>query len=153
MGIEFNSGSLYITSLSDEPIKIGSNLDVSMEYEISDKETETISYKANQSASFSYGMSNMDLSLLESLSSIASSGKFTLQYNIFVMSQKRWHKKARVNKKWLKRYGMKSDTVKVMADATTLNCDLPDWSFELESDHHRYIFRSDQQRRGLKIIW
>jgi hypothetical protein len=153
MGIEFNSGSLYISSLDSDPIEICGDLDVSMEYELSAKETELISYKINQSASFSYDISSIDLSLFEHVSTIAPHDKFTLQYYIDIMRQSRWHKKARVNKKWLKRYGIKPDRVKVLADATALDYNAPDGSFELESEKHRYVLRSDQQRRGLKIVW
>ena len=153
MGIEFNSGSLYITSLDNDPIEICGDLDVSMEYELSAKETEVISYKANQSASFSCDISSIDLSLFEHISNIAPRYKFTLQYYIDIMRQSRWHKKARINKKWLKRYGIKPDRVKVLADATALDYNVPDGSFELESENHRYVLRSDQQRRGLKIVW
>lgn len=153
MGIEFKSGSLYITNFDSDPIKMCGDLDVSMEYELSAKETELISYKANQSASFSYDISSINLSLFEHVSTIAPHDKFTLQYRINIMRQKRWHKKARVNKKWLKRYGMTPDTVNVLADANTLSYDTLDRNFELDCSNHRYILRSDQQRKGLKIRW
>ena len=153
MSIEFNSGSLYIMDCDGEPVKLGDSLDIYMEYEISAKEAESISYQVNQSASFSYELSSIDLSLLEHLSPTTPSDKFMLQYNIIIMCQKRWHKKARVNKKWLKRYGMKPDTVKVLAHATALDCDTSDWSFELDCSDHKYILRSDQQRKGLKMTW
>lgn len=154
MGIELSSGAVYITSPYHDPIELGNNLDVSIEYEISDKEVETISYKAYQSAEFSYELANIDLEFFNNISTFKPSDKFTLQYNTTVMRQKRWHKKARVNKKWFKRYGMVPDTVKVMTDATTLdyNC-CQDYSFELDCSNHKYILRSDQQRRGLKIVW
>lgn len=152
MGIEFNSGSLYIVNSDNKPIELGGNLDVSMEYELSASEITPISYKATQSVELSCEMSSIDFELLHNTFTLAPSGKFALQYYINIMVQKRWHKKARVNKKWLKRYGMKPDTVKSLADATALSY-MPDGSFEFESTNHRYILRSDQQRKGLKIVW
>lgn len=159
MGIEFNSGSLYIERIDKTSVLLGDDVLWTMEPEMIAEEVNPILYKPSQSASFSYEITNADLNLLENMyRPLAHSDKFTLQYYINVMVQKRWHKKARVNKKWLKRYGMKPDTVKVLADATMLDVAALDYdpinsSFEFESGNHRYILRSDQQRRGLKIVW
>ena len=150
MGIELCSGSLFITEIDSDPIKLGDSVDVSMEYA---EEAIPILCELNNNASFSCEVSNMDLSFLENIYAIPTSSKFTMQYNINIMRQRRWHKKARVNKKWLKRYGMKPDTIKMLADATVLNDNASDWSFELDCSNPRHILRSDQQRKGLKIIW
>ena len=117
MGIEFNGGSFYMTYMDDDPIELGECADMSMEYA---EETISILNGLNKSASFTCEVSNMDLSLLESAVTISPSDKFAMLYYLDIMRQKRWHKKARINKKWLKRYGMKSDTIKVMMDATPL---------------------------------
>lgn len=123
-----------------------------MEYDLSASEVAPISYNVTQSAEISCESAYIYLDLLNNISPLMPSDKFTLQYYINIMIQKRWHKKARVNKKWIRRYGMKPDTVKVLAEATTLDY-MPDGSFEFESANHRYILRSDQQRKGLKIVW
>ena len=154
MGIELNGGSLYINAMHDEAVKLSDNLNISMEYELSAAEVPPISYKATQSAEFSCELSYIDLDILNDISPLMPFNKFTLQYYINIMTQRRWHKKARINKKWLKRYGMKPDTVKAMADAAILDYDYStDCSFELDCSNHRYILRSDQQRKGLKIAW
>jgi hypothetical protein len=150
MGIKLSSGSLFITEIDGDLIKLGDSVDVSMEYA---EEAVPILCELNNSASFSYEVSNMDLSFLENAYTIPTSDKFTVQYNVNIMRQRRWHKKTRINKKWLKRYGMKPDTVKMLADATVLNDNASDWSFELDCSNPRYILRSDQQRKGLKIVW
>ena len=82
------------------------------------------------------------------------------------MIQARWHKNPRIRKKWLKRFGMKPDTVKVKVDAKvveyypkrTFNGQYYDEdilttsvNFNCETDTLEYIWRPDQKRRGLKI--
>lgn len=79
-----------------------------------------------------------------------------LEYSIPVMVQARWHKKPRINKKWLKRYGMKKDSILVRCNIigmqTNTECENP---YEIE--HHfnigsmEYEFRPDQLRRNLKL--
>jgi hypothetical protein len=78
-------------------------------------------------------------------------GKFTIEAYINIMIQARWHKKARVRKKWLKRFGMKPDTVKMRANATAGEYHTDDGSFDFESDIPEYLWRLDQLRRDLKI--
>ena len=57
-------------------------------------------------------------------------------------------------KKWLKRYGMKSDVVRVKMKATTVEHDAysGDFSFEVNGGRE-YVLRPDQKRRGIKIEW
>ena len=83
-----------------------------------------------------------------------------------IMIQARWHKKSRVNKKWLKRYGMKPDVIKVEMnikeltyepghtvgyDETGIRSTFNSWNFE--TDIPIYKYRPDQMRRNLKIQW
>lgn len=51
----------------------------------------------------------------ECLSEIAQNNSypFTAEFDAPVLIQARWHKKWRTRKKWLKRYGMKEDTIRV----------------------------------------
>lgn len=154
MSISFGKGSLYLTNFDGKTIPLGENMSFTMDSEISASEVAPVLYNANQSAEFSYEMSSVDLELLNNMYMFPTpSNMFTLQYNVNVLVQKRWHKKARVNKKWLKRYGMKDDIVMVLADGTATIYDKIDDSFEFESSNHRYVLRSDQQRRGLNIVW
>lgn len=70
------------------------------------------------------------------------------------MIQARWHKKRRVCKKWLKRYGMKPDVIKVKMKAAIIEYDANNKDVSLGTDGKReYVLRPDQKRRGLKIEW
>ena len=90
----------------------------------------------------------------------------TIMYEVPIMIQARWHKKSRVNKKWLKRYGMEPDTIKVEMnikeltyepghtvgyDETGIRSTFNSWNFE--TDIPIYKYRPDQMRRNLKIQW
>ena len=74
-----------------------------------------------------------------------------LKHQIPIMIQARWHKNKRINKKWQKRYGMKSDTVRIRANATIGEYHTDDGSFDFEADELEYLWRPDQKRKGLKI--
>jgi hypothetical protein len=101
----------------------------------------------------SFQTDSVNLELLHNLCNIPpSNGKFTMEYSIPIMVQARWHKKPRIRKKWLKRFGMKSDTVKVRANATVGEYHTDDGSFDFETDNFEYIWRQDQKRKDLKII-
>ena len=84
---------------------------------------------------------------------------YYVEYYIPIMIQARWHKKRRINKKWLKRYGMKKDKVLVRCDVDAIS---PDNSydpydleksggFNIEISNMQYKFRPDQLRRNLRI--
>ena len=89
---------------------------------------------------------------------------FVIQAERPIMIQARWHKKARVNKKWLKRYGMKSDTVKMEMIASQLEYTpengvgiAADYivgtenNFSFNTDEIKYIFRNDQLIKKRRI--
>ena len=82
-----------------------------------------------------------------------------IEYNIPVMVQARWHKKPRINKKWIKRYGMKKDSVLVRCyvEAVTPNTQYDPLymtehvEYGLTLSNMEYKFRPDQLRRNLKL--
>jgi hypothetical protein len=79
-----------------------------------------------------------------------------IEYYMPIMIQSRWHKKYRINKKWLKRYGMKKDSVLVKAKASKITFDTErENKYEIECDMNiedvQYEFRPDQLRKNLKI--
>ena len=82
MGIELNGGSFYMTYSDDYLIKLGENIDMSMEYE---EEAMPILNGLNKSASFICEASSMDLDLLNDMSPLMPLNKFTLQYYINIM--------------------------------------------------------------------
>ena len=79
--------------------------------------------------------------------------------------QARWHKKPRINKKWLKRYGMKKDEVLVRCEVDSIALDnsrepydnphnlvKPETAeFNISFSNMRFEFRPDQLRKNLKI--
>lgn len=82
-----------------------------------------------------------------------------------IMIQARWHKKKRINKKWLKRYGLKPDTVKFEMDVDQLEYHPGEITgadstgiiatydhFDFQTKNIKYIFRNDQLRKGMKIV-
>ena len=78
------------------------------------------------------------------------------EYYIPVWVQARWHKKHRINKKWLKRYGMKEDEVLVKCDVNSIDSDSFHehddlCEFKMELNNMQYKLRPDQLRRNLKI--
>jgi hypothetical protein len=84
---------------------------------------------------------------------------FYVEYNIPIMVQARWHKKPRINKKWLKRYGMKKDNILVRCNVESL---YPNTQYDplymtehveygMTLSNMEYKFRPDQLRRNLKL--
>ena len=121
-----------------------------------------LSLTTNDTAKFSC-VGGADLSLIGDMAYLSNKPR-VITHEVPIMIQARWHKKNRVNKKWLKRYGMKRDTVKVEMnikeltyepghmigrDETGICCTFNSWNFE--TDMPIYKYRSDQMRRNLKI--
>lgn len=169
MNFELSGGSLYIQDTNGEPELFAD--DVCGIAELQESATEALSmyYNLKSSASLSCDMSYFDLDLLDKIcDSSGLTDHFILQYQHPIMVQARWHKKPRIRKKWLKRYGMRPDTVEVKMDATALEyhpghildeqcydrgiC-ATFGSLEFETHNQEYVLRPDQKRRGLKIEW
>lgn len=94
-----------------------------------------------------------DLSALNSLvQSFAPPETFWFEFDTPIMIQARWHKKKRINRKWLNRYGMKPDTVRVCKEGRVLTYDGDSGDVEFETtSKSEYIWRQDQMRKYLKI--
>lgn len=135
-----------------EPI---ANLDgignVTTEIEASSLGDEKLSF--NHSASFE-GKIDYD-SLLYSLVVDYNNKPLYVEYYIPILIQARWHKKHRINKKWLKRYGMKKDKLLVKCDIDSVTPQSPEDSnhpvINFEFSNMQYKFRQDQLRKNLKI--
>ena len=84
---------------------------------------------------------------------------FYIEYNIPIMIQSRWHKNKRINKKWLKRYGMKKDSILVRCDVESISPSTSHDPYYLTEyveygmtlNNMQYKFRPDQLRKHLKI--
>lgn len=149
--VELNKGSLFMT-IGDQTMALGEGIPYTEEIELSAKEYLSHQYHLDAAASMSLQTDSLDLELLHGLCNMPpANGKFTMEYRIPIMIQARWHKKPRINKKWIKRFGMKSDTIKCRANATAGEYHTDDGTFDFESDAPEFLWRPDQLRNGLKI--
>lgn len=161
-----NKGELFIEADGKTVPFTGINSFIAEDTKFNDKEIPSKkTYRFTSNASFEAEINYMDW---PSFDALFPKSAFILEYNIPIMIQARWHKKARIRKKWLKRYGMKSDAIKAKCNATNLEyepghileeqhdcsgiCATFD-SFTFETDSIEYIFRPDQKRKDIKIEW
>ena len=150
MSIEWSKGDIFIT-MGDETVPFCSGVPFTEEIELSAKENPTRLYRFNDTLSCSLEVNNVDLSKLNDTFGLMPNKNFIMEADVNIMVQARWHKKPRIRKKWLKRFGMKPDTVKIRMDAKTGEYHINDGSFDFETDKYEYVWRPDQMRRGLKI--
>lgn len=153
MGFELNGGTLYMMGLDGKRAELGEVFSGDIEVDtLSPNEVPDIIYNFQKAATASFS-SEMTLTGLEYLGykPFESTEKFSIEHNVGILVQARWHKKKRINKKWLRRYGMKHDTVKMRAKARTLSCNTETGDCEFEVDKLEYIWRPDQKRKNLKI--
>ena len=140
---------------TSEPIMELNNIDnvtIEPEIEPSSLSKETLSFA--HEASFECELINCS-----SLLSCATNyylKPFDIESYLPIMIQARWHKKHRINKKWLKRYGMKKDSVLVKIKASNITFDTERENvYEIECnmdvEDMQYHLRPDQLRKNLKI--
>lgn len=151
MGFELNGGTLYMIDSNGKQLEIGDISYGSIEVDTcSPNETPDISYHLTNAANASLEVTATDVDYL-AYKPFEPSKYFWFEYDAEVLTQARWHKKKRINKKWLKRYGMKPDTVRMKAKARTLDYDYLAGEFDFETDQFEYVWRPDQKRKNLKI--
>ena len=153
--IELKSGSLTILR-DDEPVCEFGNVNGFIESEIEPCSLgqEVISF--NHEATFEVELK--DCSPLMTYTTDLSGRPFCIEYKTPIMVQARWHKKPRINKKWLKRYGMKKDCIITRCDIISMetnnDCENPyeiEHKFNLNLSSMEYEFRPDQLRKNLKM--
>lgn len=166
MGFELEEGDIFIT-MDGKTTPFAKGIPFTEEVEMSASDEPIHLYHFNDTPSVSFEVSGVDLALLNDYcNTTLPNGKFTIEHQIPIMIQARWHKNPRIRKKWLKRFGMKQDTVKLRVYAKVLEyhpghileeqydpngiCATFD-SLEFETDKHEYVWRPDQMRSGLKI--
>ena len=115
MEMELSKGDIFIT-MGDETVPFCSGVPFTEEIELSAKESPTRLYRFNDTLSCSLEVNNVDLSKLNDTFGLMPNKNFIMEADVNIMVQARWHKKPRIRKKWLKRFGMKPDTVKLRAD-------------------------------------
>lgn len=152
--VTFSTGTLYYDKiiLSDN-----CHLD-NIEFNLSADENVPMNINLSSTADFSCDTGYINTDLLTSATGEPwdNNRNFNYEYYMPIMIQARWHKKARVRKKWLRRYGLKSDRVKVKCTGAFLTLDGQDnyWDFSMNADKLEYLWRPDQLRRGRKIeVW
>lgn len=153
MGFELSDGTLYMMEPDGRQSELGEIFSGDIEIDtLSPNDMPEIIYNFQKvlSASFSCEMTLANLSCL-GYKPFELTEKFSIEHNVGILVQAKWHKKKRINKKWLKRYGMKPDTVKVKAKAHTLSYNTETGDCEFEVDKLEYIWRPDQLRKNLKI--
>lgn len=151
MGIELEKGDIFIT-MDGKTTLFAKDIPFTEEVEMSASEEPIRLYHFNNTPSVSLEVSDVDLALLNDYcNTTRTNGKFTIEAYRNIMIQARWHKNPRIRKKWLKRFGMKPDTVKIRMDATAGEYHTNDGSFDFETDKYEYVWRPDQLRSGLKI--
>lgn len=131
------------------------NVIVESEVETSSISKEKLSF--NHEASFECELT--DYSPLLNYATDFNDKPLCIEYYIHIWIQARWHNKKRINKKWLKRYGMKKDKICVRCDVDSISQDdsydpydlVKSSGYNLEISNMRYKFRPDQLRRNLKI--
>ena len=153
MGFELRNGMLYMMEPDGGQSELGEIFSGDIEVDtLSPNEMPDIIYNFNkvETASFSGEMALTGLDCL-GYKPFEPTETFSIEHGVGILVQARWHKKKRINKKWLKRYGMKPDTVKMRAKARTLSCNTETGDCEFEVDKMEYIWRPDQKRKNLKI--
>jgi hypothetical protein len=153
MDLTLNKGTFFIQN-EHETIEFGEGIPfVESIEDYSINENPSRSYSLYNPPSVSFEVLGVDLARLNDFCSIPqSNGKFIINYQHNIMIQARWHKKARIRKKWLKRFGMKPDVVNVTSNATVGEYHTDDGTFDFETDTlPKYLWRPDQMRKGLKI--
>ena len=150
MEMEFSKGDIFIT-MGNETVPFCSGVPFTEEIELSAAENPTRLYRFNDTLSCSLEVNNVDLSKLNDTFGLMPNKNFIMEADVKIMVQSRWHKKLRIRKKWLKRFGMKQDTIKLKTNATVCEYNTDDGSFEFETDKLEYVWRPCHMRRGLKI--
>lgn len=153
--IELKSGSLTILK-DDEPICEFNNINGFIESEIEPYSLGQEVVKFNHEATFEAEM--MECSPLMTYTTDLSNRPLSIEYRTPIMIQARWHKKPRINKKWLKRYGMKKDYIVTRCDIISMetnnDCKNPyeiEHRFNINLSSMEYEFRPDQLRKNLKM--
>ena len=147
---QINGGTLYYLDNDRDFVKLSDCLSGSMCYELSENTEGALRCNLGAESTLT-----MDTTLItkEMLEDMFHPRGFVVQYYVPIMVQARWHKKKRISKKWLKRYGMKPDKVLVKMNANVVEYDTSDNTFEFNANKYTYVWRPDQLRRGLKIEW
>lgn len=155
---EITGCQIYDTNTLEPIVKFDGVGAVSLESEL---ETNSLSKEVlsfTREASFECKLTD-DSPLLDHMSGSSDKLCYTM-FNIPIMVQARWHKKPRVNKKWLKRYGMKKDSIVATCDVVVINpnidhdngCLTKHMEYSMTVDNVQYDIRPDLMRKNLEVV-
>ena len=153
MNFELDTGTLkMINRETGEVHDWGEITPMSLEQEVwsPNEELEKTIKGIYNSATFSCEGATINQALFNELCKSSTPLGFTIEGNTPILIQARWHKKARIRKKWLKRYGYKEDKVKTIMKAKygEFNKETGECNIEVESIE--YIFKPYQLQREVR---
>ncbi len=153
MGIKLGSGFLTMTCLdTGESFDLGevSPLEMEVEEWSNKEDPEKVIKGFTNPATFSCESTIINQDLFNELCTPSTSLGFTIEGETPILVQARWHKKTRIRKKWLKRYGYKEDKVKTIMKAKygEFNKETGECNIEIESIE--YVFKPYQLQREVR---
>lgn len=102
------------------------------------------------SATLSCEGATINQDLFNELCTPSRSLGFTIEGETPILIQARWHKKARIRKKWLKRYGYKEDRVKTIMKAKYGSFNKETGECDIEVESIEYKFKPYQLHREVR---
>lgn len=146
MGIEFEFGTLTARDLKtdEEKLKFDNVRDMSIESETTVDEVPRFSFTNSFEGTISADLNQKFLS-------DQTSNRFYFCWDIPIIVMARWHKNARIRKKWLKRYGTKLDTMKVRIDPDNVLFNKESSELSYEASEIRFELTPRQMRRGYVV--
>lgn len=153
MELELGTGTLTMTNIkTGEVYEWGEITPMSLEREewSPNEEPEKTIKGIFNSATISCIDATINQDLFNELRTPSSSLGFAIEGETPILIQARWHKKARIRKKWLKRYGYKEDKVKTIMKAKygEFNKETGECNIEIESIE--YIFKPYHLQREVR---
>lgn len=156
MGFELNSGFLTMTDReTGNEYNFGEVAYLGLEQLEWSKDAEParIAKGFANSGTFSCeGTTVFNQELFDELCNPSTSSEFTMECDTPILIQARWHKKARIRKKWLKRYGYKEDVAKMIMRARQGEFNTETGECAIDVDSIEYKFKPYQMVREVRRV-
>ena len=154
MGFDLGSGFLKIIDRdTNETLDLGEVTSMEMEVEewSNKEEPERMVKGFTNPGMFSCeGATVFNQELFDELCKPSTPSEFTIEGETPILIQARWHKKARIRKKWLKRYGYKEDRVKTIMKAKYGSFNKETGECDIEVESIEYKFKPYQLHREVR---
>ena len=154
MGFELKTGFLTMVNIdTGKKYDLGEYTSLELEQDAwsnKEKPSRIVKGFANSGTFSCGGTTVINQDLFNELCAPPISSDFTMECDTPILIQARWHKKARIRKKWLKRYGYKEDKVKTIMKAKygEFNTETGECNIEIESIE--YVFKPYQLQREVR---